>query len=94
MLRTALMNALFLLIALATGARAADETKLLYVAAPGVRDYLEYGGAGILVFDIEHGHKFVRRIETPASQSQKPAVSASSSSASAVPDNCLRTWRV
>jgi len=38
------------------------ERKLLYVAAPGIRDYLEYGGHGILVFDIEAGHKFVKRI--------------------------------
>ncbi len=29
---------------------------------PGVRDLLEYGGHGILVFDIDDGHKFVRRI--------------------------------
>src|SRR6266850_4033715 len=41
---------------------AVAERKLLYVAEPGVRDYLEYGGHGILVFDIEHKHKFVRRI--------------------------------
>src|SRR2546422_6187742 len=38
------------------------ERKLLYVAEPGIRDYLEYGGHGVLVFDIEHGHKFIRRI--------------------------------
>ncbi len=36
--------------------------RLLYVAAPGIRDYLEYGGHGILVFDIDHGHRFVKRI--------------------------------
>ena len=36
--------------------------RLLYVASPGIRDYLEYGGHGILVFDIDDGHKFVRRI--------------------------------
>jgi hypothetical protein len=35
---------------------------LLYVAVPGVRDYLEYGGHGLLVFDIEAGHQFVKRI--------------------------------
>ena len=40
----------------------AAETRLLYVAAPGIRDYLEYGGHGILVFNIDDGHKFVRRI--------------------------------
>src|SRR5688500_9246608 len=38
------------------------ETRLLYVAAPGIRNYLEYGGHGILVFNIDDGHKFVRRI--------------------------------
>src|SRR5258707_11582638 len=38
------------------------ERKLLYVATPGIRDYLEYGGHGILVFDIDQGHKFVKRI--------------------------------
>src|SRR5881392_2026209 len=39
----------------------ASEKRLLYVAAPGIRDYLEYGGHGILIFDINDGHKFVRR---------------------------------
>lgn len=36
----------------------------LYVAEPGVRNYLEYGGHGLLVFDIDHDHKFVKRIPT------------------------------
>ena len=36
--------------------------RLLYVASPGIRDYLEYGGHGILVFDIDNRHTFVRRI--------------------------------
>lgn len=36
----------------------------LYVAAPGIRDYLEYGGHGVLVFDIDRGHAFMRRIPT------------------------------
>ena len=31
------------------------ERKLLYVAEPGIRNYLEYGGHGVLVFDIDHG---------------------------------------
>src|SRR5579863_9945787 len=38
--------------------------RLLYVAGPGVRDYLQYGGHGILVYDIDAGHKFLRRIPT------------------------------
>jgi hypothetical protein len=36
--------------------------RLLYVGTPGIRDYLDYGGHGVLVFDIDHGHRFVRRI--------------------------------
>jgi hypothetical protein len=36
----------------------------LYVATPGIRNYLEYGGHGLLVFDIEHDYRFVRRIAT------------------------------
>lgn len=53
---------------LATGAACpgalAEEHRYLYVAAPGIRNYLEYGGHGLLVFDIGAGHKFVRRIPT------------------------------
>ena len=42
---------------------AAGQTgRFLYVAEPGIRNYLELGGHGVLVFDIDHGHKFVRRI--------------------------------
>jgi len=36
----------------------------LFVAVPGVRDYLGYGGHGLLVFDMDHNHRFVKRIET------------------------------
>ena len=42
---------------------AADQ-HLLYVANPGTRNYVEYGGVGISVFDISDGFKFVRRIPT------------------------------
>jgi DNA-binding beta-propeller fold protein YncE len=38
--------------------------RLLYVAVPGVRNYLEYGGHGILVYDIEDGHRLLKRIPT------------------------------
>ena len=44
-----------------------DEVKAgryLYVATPGIRDYLGYGGHGLLVFDIDNDHKFVKRIST------------------------------
>ena len=38
--------------------------RYLYVAVPGIRDYLGYGGHGILVFDINDKHRFVKRIAT------------------------------
>ncbi|MGB8169518.1 MAG: hypothetical protein WCF18_18605 [Chthoniobacteraceae bacterium] len=38
------------------------DRRLLYVAVPGIRNELKYGGHGVLVFDIDDGHKFVRRI--------------------------------
>jgi hypothetical protein len=50
----------------------AEERHLLYVAAPGIRNDLEFGGAGILVFDMDRDHAFVKRIETPASRLEKP----------------------
>src|SRR6185369_10738618 len=40
----------------------ATERRLLYVAEPGIRNYLEYGGHGVLVFDIDRDHRFVKRI--------------------------------
>jgi YVTN family beta-propeller protein len=42
----------------------AGEQHYLYVASPGTRNYVEYGGVGVLVFDIDHGYKFVKRIPT------------------------------
>ena len=38
------------------------ERHLLYVAVPGIRNYLERGGHGVLVFDIDRGHRLVKRI--------------------------------
>jgi len=35
------------------------EGRFLYVATPGIRDYLEYGGHGVLAFDLDPGHRFV-----------------------------------
>ncbi len=36
----------------------------LYVAVPGIRDYLEYGGHGILVYDISDNYRLIKRIAT------------------------------
>jgi DNA-binding beta-propeller fold protein YncE len=61
------------LLALACQAAAAmPDGRYLYVVCPGIRDYLEFGGAGILVFDIDHGHRLLKRIATPASREEKP----------------------
>jgi hypothetical protein len=40
------------------------DKRYLYVAVPGIRNYLEFGGHGLLVFDINENHKFVKRIPT------------------------------
>jgi DNA-binding beta-propeller fold protein YncE len=55
----------FLTAALVPDQRAfAKERHFLYVAVPGIRNYVEYGGVGILVFDIDNGYRFVKRIPT------------------------------
>ncbi len=44
-----------------------ESTKInqyLYVAVPGIRNYLEYGGHGILVYDISDNYRLVKRIAT------------------------------
>jgi DNA-binding beta-propeller fold protein YncE len=53
----------------------ASERHLLYVAEPGIRNYTEWGGVGILVYDIGNDFKFVRRIPTlqqPAGETVEP----------------------
>src|SRR6185369_6754386 len=49
---------------LAAPSQAQQVQRFLYAALPGVGggNNLSYGGAGILVFDIDHGHQFVKRI--------------------------------
>ena len=42
----------------------AKSKHLLYVASPGIRNYTEWGGVGVLVFDIDDNYKLVRRIPT------------------------------
>src|SRR5438128_2595116 len=70
-----LLTVLAALCSVGTPTATAQEKKerhYLYVVAPGIRNYLEFGGAGILVFDIDNNHKYVKRIKTPASDVQKP----------------------
>ena len=57
---------IFLALALTALAHAAEpaEKHLLYMASP---DGAQPGGSGegVLIFDIDDGHKFVRRIDVP-----------------------------
>jgi DNA-binding beta-propeller fold protein YncE len=45
-------------------AAAPADGRFLYVATPGIRNYLDYGGIGVLVFDMDQQHRMVRRIPT------------------------------
>lgn len=53
---------LLVLAPVASAAAQEEERRLLYVASPGIRNYLEWGGAGVLVYDIDRGHALLRRI--------------------------------
>jgi hypothetical protein len=48
----------------ASAVQAPAAGRYLYVAVPGIRNYLGYGGHGLLVFDVDNGHAFVKRIRT------------------------------
>lgn len=58
--------------------------KRLYVAVPGIRDYLEYGGHGVLVFDASHDFKFVRRISAGGKDDKGKPINVKGIAASAV----------
>lgn len=71
MRRTALLLAGFAAAVCGAGAQsvktqpgAVKQQHLLYVASPGIRNYVEHGGVGVLVYDIDDGYKFVKRIPT------------------------------
>lgn len=59
------------------------ERRFLYVATPGVRDYLEYGGHGVLVFDIDAGYRFIKRIPSAGVDDQGKALNVKGVCASA-----------
>jgi hypothetical protein len=61
-----------LAVPLSRAVRAATERRLLYIAEPGIRNYVEYGGIGVLVYDIDKGYEFVRRIPTFMPAEGKP----------------------
>jgi DNA-binding beta-propeller fold protein YncE len=55
-----------MVMAVRPAVRAATPRHLLYVAEPGIRNYVEYGGVGVLVYDIDAGYKLLRRIPSQA----------------------------
>jgi DNA-binding beta-propeller fold protein YncE len=63
-------------VILSSRTQAQPRQRFLYAALPGVGggNNMKYGGAGILVFDIDRGHRFVRRV---ALQGAPPAADAS-----------------
>jgi len=74
--RRLLLAAVVVAVACA-GGRASEgrqdrEKRLLYVASPGIRNYLEWGGAGILIYDIDQGHKLLRRIPVSYMDAKDP----------------------
>ena len=82
----------FILSILLSAADGAEPRRLLYVVAPGIRNYLEYGGAGILVFDIDHDHRFIKRIETTARYTHVSPMCFLDASPSSVAGSAPRTY--
>jgi DNA-binding beta-propeller fold protein YncE len=71
---------------IASVAAAVGERRFLYIATPGIRNYVQYGGVGVLVFDINNGYTFVRRIPTwsvPAGQQPENVKGVCASAATA-----------
>jgi len=62
--RACLVTGLLIMLVSALNAQTTAVKHYLYVATPGIRDYLGYGGHGLLVFDIDHNHRFVKRVTT------------------------------
>ena len=57
--------------------------RLLYIAQPGIRNYQQYGGVGVLVYDIDRDYAFVRRIPTWAAAPGKEVENVKGVAASA-----------
>ena len=62
--RVPLLMLILVAAALVPRTHAQPKQRFLYAALPGVGggNNLKYGGAGILVFDIDRGHAFVKRV--------------------------------
>jgi DNA-binding beta-propeller fold protein YncE len=62
--------------------------RYLYVATPGIRNYLEYGGHGLLVFDIDDNYRFVKRIPTAGADEKGTPINVKGICAS-LATNCI-----
>lgn len=69
-------------------AAAEGEQHLLYVASPGIRNYTEWGGVGVLVYDMARDYRWVRRIPTLPEVAGQPAENVKGICA------CARTGRL
>ncbi len=61
-----------------------SERHLLYVAEPGIRNYVEWGGVGVLVYDIADDFRLIKRIPTlgtPSGESPEPVKGVCASAA-------------
>lgn len=68
-----LLAGLFTALADINQSTAVTTKHYLYVAEPGIRNYIEFGGVGIVVFDTDAGYKFVKRIPTWPAGNDAPA---------------------
>jgi DNA-binding beta-propeller fold protein YncE len=59
-----LVAAISIVVALSVTAQTQGARRLLYAGVPGVGNQTEHGGTGILVFDMDDGYRFVKRIAT------------------------------
>src|SRR5262245_46788896 len=73
--RSQVLVALAVAVVVLPRAGAQQRQRFIYAALPGVGggNNLKYGGAGILVFDVDHGHTFVRRIPLQGAPPPEPA---------------------
>ncbi len=62
---------IFLLFLGSSNAHSQSTKHYLYVTEPGIRNYLEYGGHGILVYDIDKNFELVKRVPTGSLDSTK-----------------------